>query len=125
MTNDFPHKWPGIAEACIANIKSNQPKRIYAGVAALTKIFKRFQYKSKKNRGPAHKLVQMAHPLLDMDDDTLRNILAYVEARGLAQRRVAKRVREPRPARETSRAGVEVARPVRRRWRRRRWRADA
>ncbi len=25
----------------------------------------------------------MAHPLLDMDDDTLRNILAYVEARGL------------------------------------------
>ena len=62
--NDFPQNWPELLPNLIVVIQSNDPLRVHNALLALRKLCKRFEYKSKDQRGPLNDIVNQSFQLL-------------------------------------------------------------
>jgi hypothetical protein len=70
VIHDFPEKWPALIPSLLTTIQtgvtdmSNQGLKVHNGLLALRKVCKRYEYKSKEQRGPLNDIVQASFPLL-------------------------------------------------------------
>lgn len=70
VIHDFPDKWPQLVPSLLTTIQAgvadmaNQGLKVHNALLALRKVCKRYEYKSKEQRGPLNEIVQAAFPLL-------------------------------------------------------------
>lgn len=70
IINDFPEKWPEIVPLLMHTIQTgvmdmpNNGLRVHNALLAIRKICKRYEYKSREQRGPLNQIVNTAFPLL-------------------------------------------------------------
>jgi len=69
LIHDFPEKWPDLIPTLLGTIQqaASQPDqglRVHNALVALRKVCKRYEYKSKEQRGPLNEIVRQAFPLL-------------------------------------------------------------
>jgi len=73
VIHDFPDKWPNLIPTLLATIEngikspdnmSKEGLRVHNALLALRKVCKRYEYKSKEQRGPLNQIVNAAFPLL-------------------------------------------------------------
>ncbi|KAL3944079.1 MAG: hypothetical protein SGBAC_001863 [Bacillariaceae sp.] len=69
VIHDFPQNWPDLIPALLSTIQqgANDPSqalRVHNSLLALRKVCKRYEYKSKDQRGPLNEIVNQAFPLL-------------------------------------------------------------
>lgn len=66
--HDFPDKWPTLVPTLLEMIaQSNDPTKalgVHNALLALRKVCKRYEYKSKEQRGPLNEIVMQSFPLL-------------------------------------------------------------
>lgn len=66
--HDFPDKWPNLLPTLLQQISlssdGSQALRVHNALLALRKICKRYEYKSKEQRGPLNDIVLQSFPLL-------------------------------------------------------------
>jgi len=66
--HDFPDKWPELLPALLGQISLNadpsQALRVHNALLALRKVCKRYEYKSREQRGPLNEIVEKSFPLL-------------------------------------------------------------
>jgi len=66
--HDFPDKWPHLLPSLLNQISMNadpsQALRVHNALLALRKVCKRYEYKSREQRGPLNEIVQASFPLL-------------------------------------------------------------
>ena len=66
--HDFPDKWPNLLPTLLNQIAQSsdgsQALRVHNALLALRKICKRYEYKSKEQRGPLNDIVLQSFPLL-------------------------------------------------------------
>ncbi|KAG7344305.1 Importin-beta N-terminal domain containing protein [Nitzschia inconspicua] len=69
VIHDFPENWPDLIPTLLQMIQHgandpNQALRVHNALLALRKVCKRYEYKSKEQRGPLNEIVAQAFPLL-------------------------------------------------------------
>ena len=69
LIHDFPDNWPELIPTLLGTIQqaANQPDqglRVHNSLVALRKVCKRYEYKSKEQRGPLNEIVKQSFPLL-------------------------------------------------------------
>lgn len=69
VIHDFPEKWPDLIATLLITIQQGamdqtQALRVHNALLALRKVCKRYEYKSKEQRGPLNEIVAQAFPLL-------------------------------------------------------------
>lgn len=69
LIHDFPDKWPELIPNLLGTIQqaanqANQGLRVHNALVALRKVCKRYEYKSKEQRGPLNEIVKQSFPLL-------------------------------------------------------------
>jgi hypothetical protein len=69
VIHDFPQNWPDLIPTLLQTIQAgaNDPAqglRVHNALLALRKVCKRYEYKSKDQRGPLNEIVKQAFPLL-------------------------------------------------------------
>ena len=69
VIHDFPERWPELVPTLLGTIQqgANDPAqalRVHNALLALRKVCKRYEYKSKDQRGPLNEIVAQAFPLL-------------------------------------------------------------
>lgn len=69
VIHDFPENWPDLIPSLLQMIEhgANDPSqglRVHNALLALRKVCKRYEYKSKDQRGPLNEIVARAFPLL-------------------------------------------------------------
>lgn len=70
VIHDFPEKWPQLIPLLLATIQNGmndmqaQGLHVHNSLLALRKVCKRYEYKSKEQRGPLNDIVAAAFPLL-------------------------------------------------------------
>jgi hypothetical protein len=69
VIHDFPQNWPDLIPALLTTIQqgandATQALRVHNALLALRKVCKRYEYKSKEQRGPLNEIVMQSFPLL-------------------------------------------------------------
>jgi len=69
VIHDFPQNWPSLIPTLLATIQQGandpgQALRVHNALLALRKVCKRYEYKSKEQRGPLNEIVRQSFPLL-------------------------------------------------------------
>jgi hypothetical protein len=70
VIHDFPEKWPQLIPTLLASIQTGvgdmgkHGLQVHNALLALRKVCKRYEYKSKEQRGPLNEIVQSSFPLL-------------------------------------------------------------
>ena len=70
IIHDFPEKWPQLIPQLVQTIQTGmtnmerQGLRVHNALLALRKVCKRYEYKSKEQRGPLNEIVRATFPLL-------------------------------------------------------------
>jgi len=69
VIHDFPQNWPDLIPSLLQTIQhgANDPSqglRVHNALLALRKVCKRYEYKSKEQRGPLNEIVARSFPLL-------------------------------------------------------------
>jgi len=69
VIHDFPQNWPDLIPTLLTTIQqgANDPSqglRVHNALLALRKVCKRYEYKSKEQRGPLNEIVMQSFPLL-------------------------------------------------------------
>lgn len=66
VIHDFPEKWPTLIPSLLTTIQTsgNNGLRVHNALLAVRKVAKRYEYKSKEQRGPLNDIVAQAFPLL-------------------------------------------------------------
>jgi len=69
LIHDFPDNWPDLIPTLLGTVQqaANQPNqglRVHNALVALRKVCKRYEYKSKEQRGPLNEIVKQSFPLL-------------------------------------------------------------
>jgi len=69
VIHDFPERWPELIPTLLQTIQQGatdqtQALRVHNALLALRKVCKRYEYKSKEQRGPLNTIVSQAFPLL-------------------------------------------------------------
>jgi importin-7 len=70
VIHDFPDKWPQLVPIMLSTIQSGvadmstKGLQVHNALLALRKVCKRYEYKSKEQRGPLNEIVQASFPLL-------------------------------------------------------------
>ena len=69
VIHDFPQNWPGLIPTLLGTVQqgANDPSqalRVHNALLALRKVCKRYEYKSKEQRGPLNEIVMQSFPLL-------------------------------------------------------------
>ena len=69
VIHDFPQSWPELIPALLQTIQHgatdpSQGLRVHNALLALRKVCKRYEYKSKEQRGPLNEIVAQSFPLL-------------------------------------------------------------
>jgi importin-7 len=69
VIHDFPQNWPDLVPALLVTIQRGaadraQALRVHNALLALRKVCKRYEYKSKEQRGPLNEIVAQAFPML-------------------------------------------------------------
>eukprot|EP00584_Thalassiosira_punctigera_P008909 CAMPEP_0172545150 /NCGR_PEP_ID=MMETSP1067-20121228/15144_1 /TAXON_ID=265564 ORGANISM="Thalassiosira punctigera, Strain Tpunct2005C2" /NCGR_SAMPLE_ID=MMETSP1067 /ASSEMBLY_ACC=CAM_ASM_000444 /LENGTH=1077 /DNA_ID=CAMNT_0013331839 /DNA_START=115 /DNA_END=3348 /DNA_ORIENTATION=+ len=66
--HDFPDQWPGLLPVLLQAIQLNadpsQALRVHNALLAMRKVCKRYEYKSREQRGPLNQIVVLSFPLL-------------------------------------------------------------
>ena len=66
--HDFPDKWPNLLPSLLQSISLNsdpsQALRVHNALLALRKVCKRYEYKSREQRGPLNEIVIQSFPLV-------------------------------------------------------------
>lgn len=63
--HDFPQAWPALVPALLQEIQQKEePLRVHNALVALRKVCKRYEYKSREQRGPLNEIVSQSFPLL-------------------------------------------------------------
>eukprot|EP00559_Dactyliosolen_fragilissimus_P005157 CAMPEP_0184857384 /NCGR_PEP_ID=MMETSP0580-20130426/2545_1 /TAXON_ID=1118495 /ORGANISM="Dactyliosolen fragilissimus" /LENGTH=1039 /DNA_ID=CAMNT_0027352953 /DNA_START=55 /DNA_END=3174 /DNA_ORIENTATION=+ len=64
-THDYPDKWPNLLPTLLQTIsQASDHLRVHNALLALRKICKRYEYKSREQRGPLNQIVTQSFPLL-------------------------------------------------------------
>lgn len=69
VIHDFPENWPDLIPTLLQTVQQGatdqtQALRVHNALLALRKVCKRYEYKSKEQRGPLNAIVAQAFPLL-------------------------------------------------------------
>jgi hypothetical protein len=70
VIHDFPDKWPQLVPTLLTAIQAgvadmtNKGLQVHNALLALRKVCKRYEYKSKEQRGPLNEIVEASFPLL-------------------------------------------------------------
>jgi len=69
VIHDFPQNWPALIPTLLNTVQqgANDPSqglRVHNSLLALRKVCKRYEYKSKEQRGPLNEIVAQSFPLL-------------------------------------------------------------
>jgi hypothetical protein len=69
VIHDFPEKWPDLVGTLLLAVQQGamdqtQALRVHNALLALRKVCKRYEYKSKEQRGPLNEIVAQSFPLL-------------------------------------------------------------
>jgi len=70
VIHDFPDKWPQLVPTLLSTIQNgvkdmqSQGLHVHNALLALRKVCKRYEYKSKEQRGPLNQIVNASFPLL-------------------------------------------------------------
>jgi hypothetical protein len=69
VIHDFPQNWPNLIPSLLSTVQQgmndpSQALRVHNALLALRKVCKRYEYKSKEQRGPLNEIVIQAFPLL-------------------------------------------------------------
>jgi hypothetical protein len=69
VIHDFPQNWPALIPTLLETIQQGandpgQALRVHNALLALRKVCKRYEYKSKEQRGPLNEIVTLSFPLL-------------------------------------------------------------
>mmetsp|Transcript_3164 Transcript_3164/g.3583 ORF Transcript_3164/g.3583 Transcript_3164/m.3583 type:complete len:1068 (+) Transcript_3164:211-3414(+) len=69
VIHDFPERWPDLIPTLLQTVQQgatdpSQALRVHNALLALRKVCKRYEYKSKEQRGPLNEIVAAAFPLL-------------------------------------------------------------
>ena len=70
LLNDFPEKWPTLIPFLLTTIEKgvkdlpNNGLHVHNALLALRKVCKRYEYKSREQRGPLNMIVEQSFPLL-------------------------------------------------------------
>jgi importin-7 len=70
VVHDFPEKWPQLVPLLVQTIQTGMADmdrrglRVHNALVALRKVCKRYEYKSKEQRGPLNDIVRVSFPLL-------------------------------------------------------------
>lgn len=65
IIHDFPDKWPNLIPNLLAVIqRGDNTLQMHNALLGIRKVAKRYEYKSKEQRGPLNEIVKVAFPLL-------------------------------------------------------------
>ena len=69
VIHDFPQNWPSLIPTLLATIRQgaddpSQALRVHNALLALRKVCKRYEYKSREQRGPLNGIVMQSFPML-------------------------------------------------------------
>jgi hypothetical protein len=69
VIHDFPDRWPDLVPTLLTTIQTgvsdpNRGLHVHNALLALRKVCKRYEYKSKEQRGPLNQIVNASFPLL-------------------------------------------------------------